>query len=75
MSRGNDNWSHRHDEVRGQISKRPMPERPKVSPLESAGDDLVWAIEALIDEPMGIRRWFLVRDAIAKYKLIREDRF
>lgn len=76
MSKNNYNdWNHRHDENSRQISKRPMPDRAKPSPLESAGDDLVWAIEAVINEPMSIRRWFLVKDAIAKYKMIREDRF
>ena len=76
MSKNNYNdWNHHHDENNRQISKRPMPDRVKPSPLESAGDDLVWAIEAVINEPMSIRRWFLVKDAIAKYKMIREDRF
>lgn len=71
----NDNWNHRHDKVSGQISMRSVPNRVKPTALESVGDDLVWAIEALINEPMSIRRWFLVKDAIAKYKMIREDRF
>lgn len=76
MSKNNYNdWNHLHDENNRQISKRPMPDRVKPTPLESAGDDLVWAIEAVINEPMSIRRWFLVKDAIAKYKMIREDRF
>jgi len=69
----NDNWNHRHDDVRGQISMRPVPDRIKPTPLESAGDDLVWAIEAVINEPMSIRRWFLVKDAIAKYKAVRKN--
>jgi hypothetical protein len=76
MSKNNYNdWNHHHDENNRQISKRPMPDRVKSNPLESAGDDLVWAIEALIDEPTSIKRWFLVKDAITKYKLIRKDRF
>ena len=49
--------------------KRPAYIAP--SDLEKAGDDLVWAIEAVIEHPMDIKRWFLVKDAIAKYKTVR----
>jgi hypothetical protein len=70
----NNDWGHRHDHKKGfQISKRPMPQRIEPSALESAGDDLVWAIEAMIDDPMNIRGWFLVKDAIARYKNIRKN--
>ena len=44
-------------------------------PLTQASDDLVWAIEAVINEPMSIKRWFLVKDALKKYKDIRNDIF
>jgi hypothetical protein len=70
----NNDWGHRHDHKKGfQISKRPMPQRVEPSELESVGDDLVWAIEAVIAEPMNLRRWFLVKDAIAKYKAVRRN--
>lgn len=46
-----------------------------LSPLEQAGDELAWAIESVIDQPREIKRWFLVKDALKKYKDIRKDRF
>ena len=50
--------------------------KPTVKPtdLEKAGDDLVWAIESVIEDPKSIRRWFIVKDAIAQYKKIRYRR-
>lgn len=46
----------------------------KPTALEKAGDDLVWAIESVIEDPKSIRRWFVVKDAIAQYKKIRYRR-
>jgi len=48
-----------------------LPPRIIPSDLEKAGDDLVWAIETVIESPMDIKCWFLVKDAIAKYKNVR----
>ena len=41
------------------------------SELEKAGDDLVWAIETVIEHPMDIKCWFLVKDALSRYKTVR----
>ena len=48
---------------------------PYIAPsdVEKAGDDLVWAIEAVIEDPMSLKRWFLVKDAIARYKAVRKE--
>ena len=63
------NWYIALEKEKNVSHKRPAYIAP--SDLEKAGDDLVWAIEAVIEHPMDIKRWFLVKDAIAKYKTVR----
>lgn len=71
MSRENySNWNHRHENSNGQISKY-VTRYVTPSDLEKAGDDLVWAIETVIESPMDIKCWFLVKDAVTKYKTVR----
>lgn len=43
-------------------------------PLEKAADDLVWAIESLIDTPYNVKSWFLVKDYIEKYKIAKRSK-